>query len=174
MAEHGTSFFGPKIDGMVANAKEVAATMNFTNKVEDTINDLWSIIGMSIDSVVESCNRHSENGNKAENSDHFMAPTINDHLEDTDDLSEPTQLSVDDLIAESYTYGKTDEQIADEFLGDLRSTVKQYAWVLVAIGIALDHEEKKALTEILKIKSNQLQQMTKDLNEREIALNRKG
>lgn len=59
MDEPGTSFFGPKIDGMVANAKEVAAIMNFTNKVEDTINDLWSIIGVSIDSVVESCNKHS-------------------------------------------------------------------------------------------------------------------
>lgn len=165
MQERKISFFGEKIDGMVLNAQEVAKNLNFSNKVEDTISELWGVIGVSIDSVIASCNK--ERDNDSEEDDHFAKPTIEEHHEDASE--EPTEISVDDLIAESYTYGKSDEQIADEFRNDLRDTVRHYGWLLVALGIALDHGEKRQIVTILKEKTIELQKRAEALKIREMA-----
>ena len=169
MQESKKSFFGEKVDGMVRNAKTVADNLNSSNKVEDTISELWGIIGVSIDSVIASCNK--EHGDDTEKDDHFAQPSIEEHQEDLPE--EPAEISVDDLIAESYTYGKSDEQIADEFRDDLRDTVRHYGWLLVALGIALDHEEKRQIVAILKEKTQELQKRAEILKIREQSIAKK-
>lgn len=169
MQERKISFFGEKIDGMVLNAQEVANNLNFSNKVEDTISELWGVIGVSIDSVIASCNKEPEK--ETEEDDHFSQPDIEDLHEETHE--EPAEISVDDLIAESYTYGKSDEQIADEFRNDLRDTVRHYGWLLVALGIALDHEEKRQIVAILKEKTQELQKRAEILKIREQSIAKK-
>lgn len=163
MQENGTSFFGAKVDGMVKNAKEVSNGLNFTSRIEATVDDLWSVISIAINAVAES----GENTQESDRDDHFTSPSIEDHSGDEEKHEEISEISVDDLIAESYTHGKTDEEIAEEFKNDLKSTVRHFAWIFVSIGIALDHEEKTKLVETLKIQARLLANKARSIKERE-------
>lgn len=174
MSEQGTSFFGPKIENMVRDAKTVAEDLKFTSKIEDTINDLWGIIGIAMDSIVASCSKNES----SEKENHFAPPSLDDHVDYEDDESEVEgeagEFSVDKLIAQSYTFGKSDEEIADDFRNDLKGTISHYAWLFVALGIALDHEGKREIVEVLKKKALELQVRTEDIKRRELKLNAKG
>ncbi len=173
MSEQETSFFGAKIENMVRDAKTVADDLKFTNKIEDTINDLWGIIGIAMDSIVASCSKHES----SDNENHFAPPSLDDHVDYEDDEPEVEgeigEFSVDKLIAQSYTFGKSDEEIADDFRNDLKGTISHYAWLFVALGIALDHEGKREIVEVLKKKALELQVRTEEIKRRELKLNAK-
>lgn len=149
------SFFGDKVTNMILNAQDIADKLNFKHKVEDTIEDLLTVIGIAFDSVIASCENNTIDDIE---SDHFSSPELK---------TEPENISIDDLIAESYTYGKSDEQISKEFRTDLNDTVKNFAWLLVSIGIALDNEDKRDIVKFLKQKTIELKE-----TERKLALNR--
>lgn len=167
MQERKVSFFGEKVDGMVKNAQEVASNLEFSNKVEDTINELWGVISLSINSVVTACDKElGKDIDKDEDDIDSFSPYSPEYSYE-DIPEEPEEISIDQLIAQSNTYGKPAEQVANEFRDDLKDTIRHYAWLLVALGIALDHEEKREIIAILKGKSKELAIQAKELKIRE-------
>lgn len=143
----GMSFFGSKVVEMIRDAQTVADGHNFTNKVNETIDDLISIVNISLEAVIASCENKLQENNTGSGFEHFESPTLEEHTEEETQLSD--NLLVDGLLAESYTYGKSDEQIAGEFKGDLNKTIRDYAWIFVAIGIALDSQDKREIANVL-------------------------
>ena len=150
---------GSRTNMLIQNAKAVAESHNFTHRVEEVISDLQNIISVSMESVIASAEAQR---NEEENGDHFSAnpPEIEQHLEQEEPEGHFESISVDDLIAESYTYGKSDEQVAKEFIDDLKSHISSYAWLFVAIGIAIDNEDKRDMVKILSNKMNELKAKT--------------
>ena len=142
---------------MIVDAQTVADNLNFRSKIDGTIEDMLSVIGIALDSVIASCENHVESNED----DHFSKPELENHVES--EPEQPKNISVDDLIAESYTYGKSDEQVAEEFKSDLNDTVKNFAWLLVALGIAMDNEDKKQIVQLLKQKTIDLVQRERKL-----------
>lgn len=137
---------------MIENAMAVAKSKNFTKRIEDVIGDLQNIVVVAMESVIFSAEAHAEDDDR-EGNGLPTPPKVEDSIDEADHL---TEMSVDDLIAESYTYGKTDEEISREFIDDLKTQIGSYAWLFVAIGIALDNEDKKDMVKILSNKMLEL------------------
>lgn len=151
MEPNKMSFFGEKLDGLVDCAKGVAENLKFSDKIENTINELWEVINVFMNSTANVINEDKD--------DHFSEPV----LETKETEHSFDNISIDDLIIESYSFGKTEEELFNEVAGELKATVRQYCWLLVALGIALDHEDKKQIVKSLKIKCDQLNERVKQL-----------
>lgn len=143
--------FGEKVCGMIENAQIVADNLKFRSKVDQTVDDLISVVEIAMQSILHA----TEN---KDGDDHFGQPELPE---------EQSSMSVDDLIAESYVYGKSDEEISGEFKKDLHATIKDFSWLLVSIGIALDNEDKIEITKMLKQKTIELFEKERKLNELE-------
>ena len=146
----GLSLFGDKVRRMIQDAKDVSNSLKFTNKVTNTIDDLLAVINVSMESIKKSVEMGSPK-------------TINPFLEpfapEIESIaSEDDQINIDKLIADSYNYGKSDVEMADSFKKDLDETIRDFAWLFVAIGIALDNEDKKDIINILKVKAQEIQE----------------
>ena len=156
------SFFGEKLDNIILEAKNFAIDLKFKSRIDDSVIDLNKVISTAMDSVV-----NARGGNTAptgdDSSDHFTQPTLDSNIEEldafsTEDENEPdfSKIDVDDLISESYIHGKSNEQIANEFVDDLQSVVEHYAWLFVALGAKMQEHRDAEVIQLLEAKVNRL------------------
>lgn len=148
-----------KLENTINKAKELARTMQFEDHVNGAIDDLNTILSLAMEALTDSFTEHlkkvepkNEPGN-LEFSDHFEEPTLESTIFSEEKSEEPDEISVDDLIGASYSFGKTDEEKADEFVTDLKATVSHYAWLFVAIGMTMEAENKQEIVKILEQKA---------------------
>ena len=171
MADPTEGQFGKKLEDLISRTKDLASSMNFEGQVNDAVGDLNTIISMAMEALTDSFTEHISKieDRKSEDvvlSDHFTEPTLESSIYSEEKSEELEEISVDDLIGESYSYGKTDDEKAVEFVTDLKATVAHYAWLFVAIGVAIEAENKQKLISIIEQKALALQRKTARLNTR--------
>lgn len=117
---------------LVERSKKDIATVGFSDRIDGMVEDESVFVELTIDSLKKSFEKALENIRNGE--DVPEIPEIEDSFE------EP-EINIDELIAESYNIGKTDEEKSQAIMTDLKEVFKMYAYLFIAIGQQLEIEK---------------------------------
>lgn len=137
--------FTKKIHEQVKYARDMAARANFTSKVKDLVTDETEFFKLSLEAVKNGfkdlIELQAKQLERLEESNPFElnTPTVEESIESDDHFNE---INIDELISESYTAGKTDEEQVGDLIDDLDAVFDLYAHIFISIGIKLEENRR--------------------------------
>lgn len=120
---------------LVERSKKDITTVGFSDRIDGMVEDESVFVELTIDSLKKSFEKALENIRNGED-----VPKIPEISEIEDSFEEP-EINIDELIAESYNIGKTDEEKSQAIMTDLKEVFKMYAYLFIAIGQQLEIEK---------------------------------
>lgn len=120
---------------LIERSKKDIATVGFSDRIDGMVEDESVFVELTIDSLKKSFEKAL--GNLTEKENEPEVPQVEDFFE------EP-EINIEELIAESYNIGKTDEEKSQAIMTDLKEVFKMYAYLFIAIGQQLEIEKKSA------------------------------
>lgn len=120
---------------LIERSKKDIAAVGFSDRIDGMVEDESVFVELTIDSLKKSFEKAL--GNLTEKENEPEVPQVEDFFE------EP-EINIEELIAESYNIGKTDEEKSQAIMTDLKEVFKMYAYLFIAIGQQLEIEKKPA------------------------------
>lgn len=120
---------------LIERSRADIASVGFTKRIEGMVEDESVFVEMTIDSLKRSFENALENMIPKE--EEFKVPEI-------EDVEEDWEINTEELIADSYNVGKSDEEKSQAIMTDLKDVFKMYAYLFIAIGQQLEIEKLPA------------------------------
>lgn len=138
--------FGATLNAEINKARECIKRANFTSSVSSAISDGLHSSKLQLKILELSCiNEINKVISEREWLDLGQPPEI----EPNTDEPNFEDIDIDALIIESYAAGKSDIEIASDFMSDFKSILEMYAYLFIAIGIQVrTHEESKRIANL--------------------------
>lgn len=122
-----------ELNVIIDGARNDITKVGFSEKINELVNDEAVFVELTIDSLKRSFEKALENMVEKDEEE-FKIPEFEDLVEDS-------EINIDDLVAESYNVGKTDEEKSEAIINDLKEVFKMYAYLFIAIGQQLEAEK---------------------------------
>lgn len=121
---------------LIEQSKRDIASVGFTDSIEGMVEDESVFVELTIDSLKRSFENALENM-VPKSEEEFKVPEIEEE-------GEVGEINIEELIAESYNVGKSDEEKSQAIMTDLKEVFKMYAYLFIAIGQQLEIEKLPA------------------------------
>lgn len=118
---------------LIERSKRDIASVGFTDRIEGMVEDESVFVELTIDSLKRSFENALENM-VPKSEEEFKVPEIEEE-------GEVGEINIEELIAESYNVGKSDEEKSQAIMTDLKEVFKMYAYLFIAIGQQLEIEK---------------------------------
>lgn len=121
---------------LIERSRADIASVGFTERIEGMVEDESVFVEMTIDSLKRSFENALEN----------MIPKVEEEFKvpEIEDVEEDWEINTEELIADSYNVGKSDEEKSQAIMADLKDVFKMYAYLFIAIGQQLEIEKLPA------------------------------
>ena len=133
---------------LIERSKKDIASVGFTKRIEGMVDDESVFVELTIDSLKRSFENALENM-IPKGEEEFKVPEISE--------IEEGEINIEELIADSYNVGKSDEEKSEAIITDLKEVFKMYAYLFIAIGQQLEIEKLPAKN---KKESNEQQNLS--------------
>lgn len=124
---------------LIERSRADIASVGFTERIEGMVDDESVFVEMTIDSLKRSFENALENM-IPKGEEEFKVPEISE----IEDVEEEGEINIEELIADSYNVGKSDEEKSEAIITDLKEVFKMYAYLFIAIGQQLEIEKLPA------------------------------
>lgn len=121
---------------IIERSKKDIASVGFTDRIDGMVEDESVFVELTIASLKRSFEDALENM-IPKGEEEFKVPEI----EEDEELGE---INIEELIADSYNVGKSDEEKSQAIMTDLKEVFKMYAYLFIAIGQQLEIEKLPA------------------------------
>ena len=137
-AESARNIF-KELNVIIDGAKRDIANVGFSDRIDGLVEDEAVFVELTINSLQKSFEKALEKMIPVHEED-IQVPDISE----IDDVEEDWEINTEELIAESYNVGKTDEEKSQAIMDDLKEVFKMYAYLFISIGQQLEVEKLSA------------------------------